>query len=173
MLILLDLFQIFLVIQFVAMFLFCPETTYIRDHRYDTDEATDEKLAELAKVEVQHREVEVSAIPKKKTFVQSLAIWTGVYSHDSIFKFLLGPFITLLNPAACYAIIASGLLNSWYVGSAIILAGIFAGPPWMYGPAQIGYIGAGPFIGGMIGSIFVGWLSDPVIKWVAKKNNGV
>lgn len=168
-----DLFQIFLVIQFVAMFLFCPETTYIRDHRYDTDEATDEKLAELAKVEVQHREVEASAVPRKKTFVQSLAVWTGVYSHDSIFKFLLGPFITLLNPAACYAIIASGLLNSWYVGSAIILAGIFAGPPWLFGPSDIGYLGAGPFIGGMLGSLVVGWLSDPVIKWIARKNNGV
>lgn len=169
------LFQIFLVIQFVAMFLFCPETTYIRDHRYDTDEATEEKLTELAKVEVQHREVDVSSrpVPKKKTFVQSLAVWTGVYSHDSIFKFILGPFITLANPAACYAIICSGLLNSWYVGSAIILAGIFAGPPWMFGPSQIGYIGAGPFIGGMIGSIFVGWLSDPVIKLIAKRNNGV
>lgn len=34
------LFQIFLVIQFVLMFLFCPETTYIRDHRYDTDEVS-------------------------------------------------------------------------------------------------------------------------------------
>lgn len=142
-----DLFQIFLVIQFVLMFLFCPETLYVRDHRYDTDEATNEKLAELAKVEIQHREVDV-AVPRKKTFVQSLAVWTGVYSNDSIFKFLLGPFLTLTNPAACYAIIASGLLNSWYVGSAIILAGIFAGPPWLFGPSQIGYIGAGPFIGG-------------------------
>jgi len=169
------LFQIFLVIQFVAMFLLCPETTYIRDRRYDTDNAKEEKLEELAKMEVQQREVGVSSgnIPQKKTFVQSLAVWTGVYSQDSIFKFLLGPFITLLNPAACYAIITSGLLNSWYVGSAIILAGIFAGPPWMYGPSQIGYIGAGPFIGGMIGSIFVGWLSDPVIKWIAKRNNGI
>lgn len=25
----------------------------------------------------------------------------------------------------------------------------------------------------MLGSIFVGWLSDPVIKWISKKNNGV
>ncbi len=113
-----------------------------------------------------------SDLPKKKTFVQSLAVWTGVYLPDSIFKFLLGPFITLLNPAALYAIIVSGLLNSWYVGSAIILAGIFAGPPWMYGPASIGYFGAGPFIGGMIGSIFVGWLSDTVIKWISKRNGG-
>lgn len=169
------LFQIFLVIQFIAMFLFCPETTYIRDQRYETDETQEEKLEELVKMEVQHREMGVQSgnIPPKKTFIQSLAIWTGVYSKDSIFKFLLGPFITLLNPAACYAIITSGLLNSWYVGSAIILAGIFAGPPWRYGPSQIGYIGAGPFIGGMIGSIFVGWLSDPVIKWIAKRNNGI
>jgi MFS family permease len=169
------LFQIFLVMQFVAMFLFCPETTYIRDHRYDTDEAQVEKLDELAKVEMKHHEQALTSsdIPKKKTFVQSLAIWTGVYSPDSVFKFLLGPFITLLNPAACYAIITSGLLNSWYVGSAIILAGIFAGPPWNYGPTSIGLLGFGPFIGGMIGSIFVGWVSDPVIKRIAKRNGGV
>ena len=167
------LFQIFLVLQFLLMFFFCPETTYIRDQRYDTDEAQEEKLGELAKVEVQHREEGgPRGIPQKKTFIQSLAVWNGVYSHDSIFKFLLGPFLTLLNPAACYAILCSGLLNSWYVGSAIILAGIFAAPPYSFGPAGIGYIGAGPFLGGMVGSIFVGWLSDPVIKWISKRNNG-
>ncbi|KAK5167452.1 uncharacterized protein LTR77_007151 [Saxophila tyrrhenica] len=168
------LFQIFLVIQFVAMFLFCPETTYNRDSRYDTDETRLEKLDELAKVEMHHHEAALTStdVPPKKTFVQSLAVFTGVYSPDSIFKFLLGPFITLLNPAACYAIIVSGLLNSWYVGSAIIISGIFAGPPWTYGAAQVGYLGAGPFIGGMLGSIFVGWLSDPVIKWISKRNGG-
>lgn len=168
------LFQIFLLIQFIAMFFFCPETTYIRR------EADGDRVVEKSKTGVpsdsesstgqQHHAV--SEVPKKKTFVQSLAIWTGTYSDDSIFKFLVGPFITLLNPAACYAIITSGLLNSWYVGSAIILAGIFAGPPWMYGPSSIGYLGAGPFIGGMVGSIFVGWASDPVIKWLSKRNRG-
>lgn len=114
------MFQIFLVVQFVLMVLFCPETTYIRDSRYDIDVVQDEKLEDLAKMEQVHKEnvVEVGQeerpdIPKKKTFVQELAVWTGVYSHDNIFKFLLGPFLTLLNPAACYAVIASGLLNSW------------------------------------------------------------
>jgi MFS family permease len=114
------LFQIFLVLQFVLMFFFCPETTYIRDTRYDTDIARDEKLEDLAVMEASHKEVmgesgqgERTNVPKKKTFVQELAIFTGVYSHDSVIKFLIGPFLTLLNPAACYAIIASGLLNSW------------------------------------------------------------
>ena len=114
------LFQIFLVIQFVLMFLFCPETTYVRDTRYNTDLAKNEKLEELAAVEASHKESTgepglgpQAGVPKKKTFVQELAVFTGVYSHDNVLKFLVGPFLTLLNPAACDAVIASGLLNSW------------------------------------------------------------
>ena len=174
------LFQIFLVIQFVLMFLFCPETTYIRDSRYNIDTTKTEQLEELAKVEQAYHEKvsEVGAedrpgIPKKKTFKQELAIWTGTYSDDSFFKFLIGPFLTLLNPAGCYAVVVSGLLNSWYVGSAIIQAGIFSGPPWLFNAAQIGYLGAGPFIGGMIGSIFTAVASDRIITMMARRNKGV
>lgn len=84
----------------------------------------DEKLEELAKLEVEHREHEVAISDiRRRTFVQELTIFTGVYSDDNMLKYLLGPSITLLNPAACYAVVTSGLLNSWYVGSAIILSG--------------------------------------------------
>ncbi|RFU27083.1 hypothetical protein B7463_g9248, partial [Scytalidium lignicola] len=182
------LFQIFCCIQFVLLFLFCPETTYNRDARYNTDVVNDEKLDELAHIEEKNRahheyspaEKTITSgsaspveIPKKKTFVQELAIYTGVYSHDNFLKYLVSPFVTLLNPADCYAVIASGLVNAWYVGSAIILATIFSGPPWMFNSAQVGYLGAGPFIGGMLGSIFVAVCADPVIKWMTKRNNGV
>jgi MFS family permease len=114
------MFQIFLVVQFILTFLFCPETTYIRDTRYNTDIARDEKLEDLAAIETSHKEMVGEAgqgerldLPKKKTFVQELAVYTGVYSRDNVIKFLIGPFLTLLNPAACYAVIASGILNSW------------------------------------------------------------
>lgn len=180
-----NLYQVFVVIQFLLQFFFVPESTYIRDNRYNTDVAKKENLGELVKLEqLQHHAVEVEEatgaagvtatppIPAKKTFVQELAVWTGTYSNDSIFKFLLGPFITLLNPAACFAIIASGLLNSWYVGSAIILAGIFSGPPWLFNASQIGWVGFGPFIGGMIGSIITAVLGDWLIKYLSRRNNG-
>lgn len=168
----------------MLLFLFCPETTYIRAERYNTDTATDDKVIELTHVEgadlkrkdpaaATERALQTTGeVPEKKTFVQELALFNGIYSHDSLFKFLFGPFLTLLNPAACYAVLVSGLLNSWYVGSAIILAGIFAGPPWMFNAAQIGYLGTGPFVGGMVGSIFVGFTADAVIKWMGKKNRG-
>jgi hypothetical protein len=85
------MFQIFLVVQFVLMFLFCPETTYLRDLRYETDVVVDEKLDELAKMEEQHKEVvlgiEPANIPKKKTFVQELAVYTGVYVSIGVKSF--------------------------------------------------------------------------------------
>lgn len=195
------LFQIFLVIQFVLLFLFCPETVYIRDSRYDTDTAHEETLDTLVKIEQEHqetvhatstRETDSPVVPKKKTFVQELAVYTGVYSTSSVFKFVFGPFLALLNPGACYAIIASGLLNSWsvdpctvtaivynsnsmnrYVGAAIIVAGIFSGPPWHLNAAQVGYICIGPFVGGTVGSIFTAVASDRIVKYMTKKNNGV
>ncbi|KAG8625512.1 hypothetical protein KVT40_007263 [Elsinoe batatas] len=174
------MFQIFLVAQFVLMFLFCPETTYLRDTKYDLDTAQDEKLTELVHAEEEYREkhqgverTETSATIPKKTFVQELALYNGKFHNDWIFKDLFGPFITLLNPAAAYAVLCSGILNAWYVGSAIIIAGIFAGPPWAFGPAQIGYIGAGPFIGGLVGSLVTLFAGDPVIKWLGKRNKGV
>lgn len=182
------LFQIFCCIQFVLLFLFCPETTYFRDARYDTDVVNDEKLDELAHIEEKNRVHEEfnpaerttstgtdspRDIPKKKTWVQELAIFTGVYSRENFIKYLISPFVTLLNPADCYAVLSSGLTNAWYVGSAIILSSIFSGPPWVFDSAQVGYLGAGPFLGGMLGSLFVAVCADPVIKWMTRRNNGV
>lgn len=176
------LFQIFLVLQFVLMFFFVPETTYHRAAIYDTDITQKETFEQLDKAKEEHLEQiavkelnessPTSRIPPKKTFVQELKLYNGIFSHDNILKWILGMFITLLNPAGCYAIIVSGLLCAWYVGSAIILAGIFAGPPWTFDPAQIGYLGTGPFVGGMIGSIIVAVSGDPVVKWMTKKNQG-
>ena len=60
-----------------------------------------------------------------------------------------------------------------YVGSAIILSGIFAGPPWSFNAAQIGYLGVGPFVGGLIGSLICGFSGDYVIKFMTKRNKGI
>ena len=176
------LFQIFLVIQFVLMFLFCPETTYLRESAYDIDTNQVEKLEELAHVEEVYREkhkghrlepVPTNATIQKRSFVQELAVFTGVYHHDWIIKDFFGPFLTLLNPAACYAIITSGLLNTWFVGTAIIISGIFSGPPWNFDAAFVGYVGAGPFIGGMLACVVTAVAGDPVIKYLGRKNKGV
>jgi MFS family permease len=180
------LLQIFLVVQLILMFLFCPETTYIRDHSYDIDQVQDENLGQLVEQEHRHdvnkeakdagpiqSNVSATAPRPKKTFVQELAVFSGKYTNDNFFILLAGPFVSLLNLGACWSTIASGLLTTWYVTSAIIQAGIFAGPPWGFDAAQIGYLSTGPFVGGAVGSAIIAFTSDPAAKWLTKMNKGI
>jgi MFS family permease len=179
--------QIFTIIQVTLMFFFCPESAYIRDHAYDIDQVTDDKLEQLA--ETEHKRAGVTTegdgevpveqtastrpIPPKKTFYQNLAVYTGSYSNESVIKQLIGPFVTLLNIGAAWSTVTSGLLTMWYVTSAIIQAGLFSGPPWNFTAAQVGYLSAGPFLGGLVGSAIMVFTSDPMAKWLTKRNKGI
>jgi hypothetical protein len=73
----------------------------------------------------------------------------------TICALIMGPFVTLLNVGACWSTICGGLLTTWYVTTAIIQAGIFAGPPWNFDAAQIGYLSTGHFVGGAVGSAII------------------
>lgn len=72
------MFQIFLVAQFVLMFLFCPETTYNRDSRYETDIVQDEKLGKLAAHEEKVR------VHGNDTELAQTTIWAGHPTEEDI-----------------------------------------------------------------------------------------
>jgi hypothetical protein len=173
--------QIFTSVQLIMMFLLCPETTYIRDHAYDIDQQDGEfELAVSEATRTPNADLEKSpqsqtipGIPAKKTYLQSLAIFTGTYPSENLIKLVIAPFIALLNPGALYTCVSSGILVAWYVGSLITVAVIYSGPPWHLNPAGFGDISAGPFIGALIGSIIIAFMSDPIAKWATKKNKGV
>jgi hypothetical protein len=196
------LLQIITCAQWVLMFLFCPETTYNRDHSYDIDTVQEDKLGELVETEQRREqkggeEIMTTAttgttaekpsssgtssaypprqinVPKKKTFVQQLSVYNGKFTNDNIFLLVISPFVTLLNVGAAWSTICSGLLTTWYVTSAIIQAGIFFGPPWGYNAAQIGYLSTGPFVGGMVGSAIIAFTTDPFAKWFTRLNKGI
>jgi hypothetical protein len=184
--------QMFLVPLFIAIFFLCPEMTYLRDHLYDTDVVQEEHLAELADAEAAAKlkpeginretsEIENGTaaqgngapIPKKKSTIQLLAVYSGSYSNDNFLKLFIAPFVTLLNPTALYTCLTSGVLLAWYVGTAIIQTQLFAAPPYLLNPAQIGYLSAGPLVGGTIGGILVALTSDSTAIWATKRNNGI
>jgi hypothetical protein len=177
--------QIFTVFQFLLMFFFCPETTYIRDKAYDIDQVQEDKMEKLVETEHQRALAEQEptsdgddATPSttrhlKKTYLQSLAVYTGTYEDANFIKLITGPFITLLNLATLWECVCSALLTMWYVTSGISQAAIFSAPPWNFDAAQIGNMSVGPFVGGIIGSAIVGITSDPLLKWCTKINKGI
>jgi hypothetical protein len=61
----------------------------------------------------------------------------------------------------------------WVIGISIVIAQIFSAPPFLLNTAQLGYIGAGPTVGGFLGCILCGALSDPIARYFTRRNNGI
>jgi hypothetical protein len=185
-------------IHTILQFLFVPETSYVRDRRYEIDEIKDDNLQDLAAIEYEeklnaekanatatHNEHEgegavISQTPsreipihKKKTFVQELALFSGTYSNENFFQLMIAPFAVIVNAAVAWILIINSMHVVLYVVIAFVLAQLFAPPPYLLSPATIGYLSLGPFVGGALGSIILGLLSDPMIKWCARRNRGI
>jgi MFS family permease len=185
-------------IQTILQFFFVPETSYVRDRRYEIDELKDDNLDDLAALEYQenldmekpgvasHTEetgaTSTSTAPsaadaqrsyQKKTFVQELAIFSGTYSNENLLQLFLAPFAVVLNLAVSWILIINSMFVVLYVVIAFVLAQLFAAPPYLLSPASIGYLSLGPFVGGILGSIIMGALSDRFIKWCARRNRGI
>ena len=183
----------FAALECALLFFFVPETTYIRDHRYDIDELAEDHLADLATLEKRHAGLEdkngvegseevvrvetatstVPAFRPKKTFVQELSFFNGTFSNDNLLQLTIAPFAVCLNLAVLWMVIVTGGLTAFFVAQSYDMAQIFMAPPYLLSAAGVGYLSLGPFLGGLIGSIFLGASLDPMIKWCAKKNGGV
>jgi hypothetical protein len=182
----------FAALECVLLFFFVPETTYNRDHRYDIDELAEDHLADLATLEKRHAGVDTKnvdgsdevvrvetttstppALRPKKTFVQELSFFNGTFSDDNLLQLTIAPFAVCLNFAVLWMVIVTGGLTAFFVAQSYDMAQIFMPPPYNLSAAGVGYLSLGPFLGGLIGSIFLGATLDPLIKWCAKRNGGI
>ena len=189
----------FCCVQWILMILFCPESSYNRNPLYDLDTNVDENYEGLAALEKKYvtpsdveqgptngkeNNEEVAArvpttksthgVPsKRKSFFKRLAPAGGVYNEDNLIRLVIAPFLSLLNIAALWVIVMSGLIVAWYVGVSFIMAQWFSPPPYLYTAANVGYLSVGPAIGGLCASIFMSVTSDPIIKFCVKRNGGI
>ncbi|KAF2447159.1 MFS general substrate transporter [Karstenula rhodostoma CBS 690.94] len=181
----------FTAIETILLVFLVPETAYIRDRRYEIDELAVDNLSELAAVEHRHAgggkekgpdnemfrvETTTSTSPAfrpKKTFVQELSVFNGTFSDDNLFQLLIAPFAVCANLAILWIVIVTGGLTAFFVAQSYDMAQIFMAPPYLLSAAGVGYLSLGPFIGGLLGALFLGGTLDPLIKWCAKKNNGI
>jgi MFS family permease len=183
----------FVGLQTILLFLFCPETAYIRDHRYDIDELANEDLGKLAATEKRHEErlgsvknlentdlepvptvgSNAAPIPLPKTFWQQTVIFTGTYSDENLLQLVMAPFAVCTNIAVFWVVVVSGTITATYVAQAYVLAQIFSLPPYNLNASGIGYLSLGPFIGGVIACVILGFVLDPLIRWASNRNGGV
>jgi hypothetical protein len=193
----------FVVLQFVLLVLLVPETTYRRDAIYDIDTNSALDLTHLGEIEkrAHAHEVEegsenntenasdveknagadrvptdgsgVRAPPPKKNYRQSLAVYTGSYTSDSVIKMVLASIAILANLGASWTIFISGLLVAWYVAVSFVSSQILYGPPYLFDAAAVGYTSVGPLLGGIAGSLVCSFIMDPMLRSLTRMNKGV
>ncbi|KAF9883123.1 hypothetical protein FE257_004072 [Aspergillus nanangensis] len=165
-------------LQVILLFLFAPETCYKREIQLQQQPSTSDGETETKATEIIEH-VEDSSLPpcpstvSLKSFRQEVAVYTGSYSDENIFKLLLGPFLCLTNIVALWNVIMTGVVTSTYVAISYVVAQVFSASPYLLSTAQIGYLSVGPFLGGVVGCTLVAQSSDRVAIWMAKHNNGI
>ncbi|GAB0136031.1 hypothetical protein EsDP_00004348 [Epichloe bromicola] len=190
------LVAIFSAAVFPAVFLFCPETAYRREAKYNTDGIVEEeKLASSTELGTATTIAADGAPPRKngfvllprssamqpigdantprKTFVESMSLFDGRKTHERYWVLLLRPFPLVLNPAFFWGCLIQGTMIGWTIFIGVIVAVIFIGPPFFWGEEKTGFTYVAPFVGAVAGFIISGLLADPTAKMLTRRNKGI
>lgn len=130
---------------------------------------------------VEYREGESQAISvtssenlvPRISFGKRLLPFSGTYSQDNLLLMLVRPFTILVNPAVIWATLLLSITTAWFIVISFVIAQIFSSPPFSLDTEHIGYMSAGPIIGGFLGSVACGLVSDPVVMALTRLNKGV
>ncbi|KAM5354823.1 hypothetical protein ACJ41O_001469 [Fusarium nematophilum] len=181
----------FVVVQTILVVLFVPETVYTRAAEFNIDradssldESAAEKNAQADHIEISEPRTETRAgsdtegvrdsnIPQPKSFWRQLALYNGVFTNKSLFSMILASFFIMVNLIASYNVLVSGLILAWFVAMSVLSGVMFAVPPWGFDAAAVGYVSAGPLVGGALATLLLALVSDPLIRLMTRRNHGV
>ncbi|CAK7207036.1 hypothetical protein SEUCBS139899_009844 [Sporothrix eucalyptigena] len=177
--------SIFLAIGLVLCVFLGWETAYNRSEIYNTDVASQDNLDELdAKRDatVDHvagqedgaARVETAAsMAPRQSLLSRMKPFSTTYTDEPLWKLIVAPFLVLYNPVAIWAILLMSFPTLWAIAINLLTAQIFAAPPFLLNTTQLGYLAGGPAVGGFLGAIAAGWVSDTLIRFLSARNHGV
>ncbi|GMF01493.1 hypothetical protein B5S29_g1185 [[Candida] boidinii] len=112
-------------------------------------------------------------IPIKRSYLSTLAIYSGSYSKDKWWMVFCRPIVLLIYPPVLFSSFIYCFAVVWLIMISEALTHIFAYPPYGYSQLSIGLFYVSPFVGGCLGSAIVGKVSDSITRYLVKNNKGV
>ncbi|KAL5525242.1 hypothetical protein ACEPAF_9111 [Sanghuangporus sanghuang] len=173
------MFSISAGLLFILQFFLVPETTYHRKvvpnlggkKTGSMDKGSTEKVDSEKRVE-EAREDAIS-VPHKKTYLEELSVYNGVYpTKASVPALLVRPFIACLTPVCLWAGLIYGVAITWLVLIATSVAQLFSAPPYNFETDEIGLTYMSPFICAFLAALLCGPLTDYVAKRFSLANRG-
>lgn len=145
----------------------------------DAEEPEAKKVAGVSHIEGQDDDgiskVETAAstaIPRQ-SFLTLMKPYSKTFSDEPLWKLVIAPIVVMYNPVAIWATLLMAFPTLWIVAINLLTAQIFAGPPFLLNATELGYLSAGPTVGGFLGALIAGLVSDPMIKLCSRRNRGI
>lgn len=177
---------IFMALYLVLTFFFVQETSYIRPKAFDNDihehlageadstTSAAESVSEKNNIGIAATETGRSLAEEKKfTYLHSLKLYNGRYSHENYLQAVTAPFMNYLLPAVAWASYSYGCSVAFAAAFSVSLSQIFTKPPYSFKTGSIGLMVLSSFIGTILGNAIPGVVADWVVKFLSRRNNGV
>lgn len=107
------------------------------------------------------------------SFKKKLALFSGRHTIDSWWMVALRPFFLYLYPSILFGSLIYSLAVVWLIVISETITGIFQSEGYEYNQQTIGLFYISPFIGGILGSLSAGLISDRLSRFLITRNDGV
>lgn len=154
----------------LAFFTF-PETVYIRpieidaDHEPTLSEKCDGPTAMLS-------ESSTSSIPPKKSYLQSLKLFSGTYTEETFWRLVIRPFALILLPPVLWCSLVQSVTIGFIVAVTSNVASAYA-TAYNMKPYETGLCFIAAIIGALVGIFCGGYLGDRTADFFTKRNGGI
>lgn len=110
-----------------------------------------------------------------QSFAQQLRPYNGRLNPDEWLKVCVRPFVLLSYPAVAYASLIYACSIGWLIVISESVSIIYRGASYNYNfdAMHAGYVYVGPFVGGVLGTAVAGKLSDIIVQFMARRNDGL
>lgn len=110
---------------------------------------------------------------QKKSFIKELHLFSGRHTKDKWWMVFLRPFVLFFYPHICFGAFFYAFAVVWLIMISEVISEIFTNPPYGYSKLTVGLFYISPFVGGSLGSMVAGRVSDLLVRYMVKKNNGI
>jgi MFS family permease len=114
-----------------------------------------------------------SANTPKKTFVETLKIYSGRLSQDKWWMVALRPFVLYAYPAVLFSTFVYAFAVVWLIVVSEVISTIFAHEPYNFPATSVGLLYISTFLGGCLGSAVAGRVSDIIVRIMSRRNGGI
>lgn len=110
----------------------------------------------------------------KRSFVQQLRLYEGRLHQDNWFRVAIRPFILFAYPAVLWSAVVYACSVGWLIVLSETVAVVYRNPEsYNFSALGTGLIYLSPFIGGILGTVVAGKVSDIIVRALARRNGGL